>query len=121
MIRKEVVEYLHDVGYSRRLSAKLADIALLVKSDRPFEFALRVALEKSKKFSPSVYKHSNKPGAGAKKRKGLKPDDKVRAVMGEFKRKTLHSGGSGKIVTKRSQAIAIAMGESGQSKDGGKK
>lgn len=49
----------------------------------------------------SVYRHSNKVGAGAKKRRGLRdPQDKVVAVMGEFKRGTLHSG-SGEIVKKR--------------------
>ena len=36
--------------------------------------------------------------------------------MGEFKRGTLRSGGSGKVVKKRSQAIAIAMSEAGLSK-----
>jgi len=61
--------------------------------------------------SKSVYRHSNKLGAGAKKRRGLRdPQDKVGAVMGEFKRGTLHSG-SGEIVKKRSQAVAIAMSE----------
>ena len=40
---------------------------------------------------------------------------KVKKVMGEFKRGKLRSS-SGKKVTKRSQALAIAMSESGQSK-----
>ena len=40
---------------------------------------------------------------------------KVRKVMGEYKRGTLKSS-SGRKVTKRSQAVAIAMSESGQSK-----
>lgn len=40
---------------------------------------------------------------------------KVKKVMGEHKRGTLRSG-SGKKVTSRKQAIAIAMSESGQSK-----
>jgi len=40
---------------------------------------------------------------------------KVAKVMGEFKRGTLHSG-SGKKVTKRKQAVAIAMSEAGLSK-----
>ena len=47
-----------------------------------------------------------------KKRRGKK---KVAKVMGEFKRGTLHSG-SGKKVTKRKQAVAIAMSEAGLSK-----
>jgi len=47
MTRREVVDYLHkNLGYSRRLSAKLADIVFLSKSSRPFEFALKEALEK---------------------------------------------------------------------------
>jgi hypothetical protein len=40
---------------------------------------------------------------------------KVSKVMHEYKRRTLESG-SGKKVTKRKQAIAIAMSESGQSR-----
>lgn len=36
---------------------------------------------------------------------------KVDYVMGEFKRGKLRSGRSGKKVTKRSQAIAIALSE----------
>ena len=48
-------------------------------------------------------KHSNKLGAGAKKRKKLSPKDKVTTVMNEWKRGTLHSG-SGRIVKKREQA-----------------
>lgn len=39
---------------------------------------------------------------------------KIPVVMGEFKRGTLRSGGSGKKVTNRKQAIAIAMSEAGQ-------
>lgn len=53
-------------------------------------------------------RHRDVLGAGAKKRKGLSHAEKVHVVMGEFKRGTLHSG-SGKKVTKRSQALAIAM------------
>ena len=60
-------------------------------------------------------KHSSKLGAGAKKRKKLHGQKKVEVVMGEFKRGTLHSG-SGEIVKKRDQAIAIAMSEAGLSK-----
>jgi uncharacterized protein DUF6496 len=55
-------------------------------------------------------------GSGAKKRGG----DKVRQVMGEYKRGTLHSGSKrGPLVQSRKQAIAIAMKQSGQSRDGG--
>lgn len=57
--------------------------------------------------------HPNKLGAGAEKRKDLSPDDKFAAVMKEFKAGALHSG-DGSIVTKRSQAIAVAMSESGK-------
>lgn len=57
--------------------------------------------------------HPDKPGAGAKKRRGIPmdPKDKVHVVMSEFKRGTLRSGGGGKKVTNRKQAIAIAMSE----------
>lgn len=38
---------------------------------------------------------------------------KIKKVMGEFKEGTLHSG-SGATVSKRKQAIAIAMSEAGK-------
>jgi hypothetical protein len=54
-------------------------------------------------------------GSGAKK-------EKVRQVMGEFRRGTLHSGSkSGPKVKSRAQAVAIAMKQSGQSRDGGRR
>jgi len=46
-----------------------------------------------------------------------KQQKKVSTVMGEFKRKKLKSGGSGKTVKDRDQAIAIAMSEAGIEKD----
>jgi hypothetical protein len=68
----------------------------------------------------NAMKHSNALGAGAKARKHLKGQAKVGVVMHEFKRGTLHSGGSGKIVKNRKQAIAIAMSEAGMAKRGRK-
>ncbi len=59
--------------------------------------------------------HPDKLGAGAKKRKKLPAKEKVGVVLSEFKRGTLNSG-SGAKVTKRPQAIAIAMHEAGISK-----
>lgn len=42
---------------------------------------------------------------------------KEHKVMGEFKRGTLHSGSkTGKKVTSRKQAVAIAMSEAGKSR-----
>jgi len=41
---------------------------------------------------------------------------KVGKVMGEYKRGKLKSGGSGRRVKSRKQAVAIAMSESGQSR-----
>lgn len=61
-------------------------------------------------------RHPNILGAGAKKRRHLAPEDKVHAVMKEYKRGTLHSG-SGAVVKNRDQAIAIGMSESGQSRN----
>ena len=37
--------------------------------------------------------------------------DKVKYVMDEYKRGTLHSGSSSKRVTEREQAVAIALNE----------
>lgn len=45
---------------------------------------------------------------------------KVKRVMGEFKAGQLRSS-SGDKVTKRKQAVAIALSESGQSKTAGRK
>ena len=44
------------------------------------------------------------------------PSSKVKKVMKEFKQGKLKSGGSGKKVTKKKQAIAIALSEAGKSK-----
>jgi len=41
----------------------------------------------------------------------MKAKTKMHKVMGEFKRGTLKSGGSGKKVKSRKQAIAIGMSE----------
>ena len=41
---------------------------------------------------------------------------KVGKVMGEFKRRTLHSGKGGPVVKNRRQAVAIAMSEAGMAK-----
>jgi hypothetical protein len=41
---------------------------------------------------------------------------KVKKVMGEFKKGALKSGGSGKKVTSKKQAVAIALSEAGLSK-----
>lgn len=41
---------------------------------------------------------------------------KVRKVMHEFKQRTLRSGGSGKKVTSRKQAVAIALSEERRAK-----
>lgn len=73
-----------------------------------------------KKTIKKAMTHSNKLGAGAKARKHLKGKEKVGVVMSEFKRGTLHSG-SGKIVKKPKQAIAIALSEAGMSKKKRKK
>lgn len=46
----------------------------------------------------------------------MKKPAKVAKVMREYKKGTLHSGKSGKVVKSRRQAIAIAMSEAGMSK-----
>lgn len=45
-----------------------------------------------------------------------KKQAKVKKVMGEFKRGTLHSGKGGPVVKNRQQAVAIAMSEAGMAK-----
>lgn len=61
--------------------------------------------------------HRDKLGTGANKRKKLPPKDKIETVMHEYSRGTLNSG-SGKKVTDRKQAVAIALSEA---RRGGKK
>lgn len=68
----------------------------------------------------AALKHPNKLGSGAKKRRKLHGEEKIPVVMREFKQGTLHSG-SGKIVTDRSQAVAIALSEAGLSRKKKKK
>ena len=63
----------------------------------------------------AAMKHPDVLGAGAQKRKKLKGQTKVHAVMSEFKRGTLRSG-SGAVVKKRKQAIAIGLSEAGLSR-----
>ena len=48
MDRAGAIEFLKSKGYSRRISAKLVDIALLEKSDSAFSYALKHALEVKK-------------------------------------------------------------------------
>ena len=54
----------------------------------------------------------------ASKKYGKKAQDKVEKAMHERKRGTLKSGGSGKKVTSRKQAIAIGLAEA--RREGGK-
>ena len=68
------------------------------------------------KTSKSVYAHPDVPGAGARARQGMRGQAKVGAVMGEYKRGTLRSGGSGKKVTNPKQAVAIGLSEAGLAK-----
>ena len=42
--------------------------------------------------------------------------NKMKKVMGEYKRGTLHSGKGGPVVKSKKQAIAIALSEAGKSK-----
>lgn len=63
-----------------------------------------------------MIKLSNGKYIDMSKAKTIKPEDKVHKVMREFKEGKLKSS-SGQIVTSRDQALAIAMSESGLSKN----
>lgn len=73
------------------------------------------AIEKKLAQVKAALNHPDKLGAGAKKRKKLHGQEKVHAVMSEYKHGTLHSG-SGAKVKSRKQAIAISMHEAGLSR-----
>lgn len=61
-------------------------------------------------------RHPDKLGAGAKKRSKMRSaKDKVKVVMEEFSRGTLHSG-SGQKVTNPKQAVAIGYSEARRGK-----
>jgi DUF438 domain-containing protein len=57
-------------------------------------------------------------GKEINKAPGSRKKAKVSKVMKEFKQGKLKSGGSGKTVKKKDQAIAIALSEAGISKRG---
>ena len=62
--KRESIDYLHNKGYSRRMSAKLADIALLKKSNKTFEIAIQEALEKARtKGAKDKLKRKPHPGS----------------------------------------------------------
>lgn len=54
---------------------------------------------------------NNRAATAGAKRYGPKASEKVEKAMHEMKRGTLRSGGSGKRVTSREQAIAIGLSE----------
>ena len=54
---------------------------------------------------------SKAKGRSSKKRYGAKASQKVESAMHEMKRGTLRSGGSGRKVRSRKQAIAIGLSE----------
>jgi len=77
----------------------------------------REVLEKGMREQDEAMEHPDVLGAGAKKRKKLRnKEDKIAVVMREFKRGTLRSG-TGKKVTDRKQALAIALAEAGVGKN----
>jgi len=86
---------------------------------------MKVSKEGESKYARmrKAMKHSNKLGAGAAaRRKHLHGGkEKREVVMKEFEKGTLHSGGSGKIVTDPMQAVAISYSEAGLSRKKKKK
>ena len=56
-------------------------------------------------------KKKDRKSAGKARRYGSKAGEKVERAMHEMKRGQLRSGGSGKRVTSRKQAIAIGLSE----------
>lgn len=70
-------------------------------------------------FLTSVKKAKKSAGKFASKN-AVQKNAKVKRVMGEFKAGTLHSGSAkGPKVTKRKQAIAIALSEQNKVNKGG--
>lgn len=90
-------------------------ICKALECEKTLNDGLYYLYKKSEKDVSETMQHEDKLGEGAKKREKLNPQDKVKTVMREFERGTLHSG-SGEKVTDREQAIAIVMSEAGISK-----
>jgi hypothetical protein len=67
---------------------------------------------------PAAKKSSQPKKSGVTRKYGAKSQSKVERAMHEMKEGTLRSGRSGKKVTSREQAIAIALSEA--RKEGGK-
>lgn len=63
----------------------------------------------SYKSKASEKRHERREGPKDRMKEYGQP--KVAKVMGEFKKKSLHSGKGGPVVKSRKQAIAIAMSE----------
>ena len=64
-------------------------------------------------MKPSIenaLKHPDKLGSGAKKRRSLKPKDRITAAVKEYERGTLNSG-SGHRAKSKAQALAIGYSE----------
>ena len=57
----------------------------------------------------------------ASKKKPTVYQKKMKSVMGEFGKGTLHSGKGGPVVKSRKQAIAIALSSAAKAKKKGKK
>jgi hypothetical protein len=76
--------------------------------------------KKSEAKIKKAMQHPDVLGAGAAKRKELSPKEDVAAVMKEWKKGTLRSGGGEHVATKE-QALAIAISESKKRKTFGRK
>jgi Family of unknown function (DUF6496) len=70
-----------------------------------------MAESKSTSRAKSRPSRSRAKGRSSKKRYGNKASQKVEKAMHEMKRGTLRSGGSGRKVRSRKQAIAIGLSE----------
>lgn len=75
---------------------------------------------KKEKYKSAKSKAKHERGESAKERMKEYGPKKVKKVMGEFKRGTLHSGKGGPVVKSRKQAVAIAMSEARKTSRRGK-
>lgn len=109
---KKIVKHLKkDIKEEKHMMKEDKDLIKSMKKNKKHEKHETKKHEKEEHMIKKAMHHKDKLGEGAKKRSHLKPKDKMKVVMAEFKDHKLRSG-SGQKVENPKQALAIAYSES---------